>query len=122
MKISGRDVGRFVVGTKKPDKNRPRPYDVAVGRRLRLCRDAFKMTWDEFTRHNVDRKVRWEDITDAPPLTQSTYSQYETGARPLPGYIAAALARLHGITTDYLYHDDRETLRLQIRSLLPKGR
>jgi hypothetical protein len=101
------------------------PYSIAVGRRLALCRAYLRMTQKRFIASDRGGELKWKDvIAGRPPaatpytMTQNKLSQYETGERLLPPHIAAALCKMHGITTDYLYGGERETLPPLMRAWL----
>lgn len=74
---------------------------VDVGRRLTLLRDVLDMTQTEFGRI-------------AGGLSQSRYSQYETGERLLPVPVAIALSSRLGVSLDWLYVGDPKAMPLDL--------
>lgn len=62
---------------------------VDVGRRLTLLRDVFEMSQTAFGKISG--------------LSQSRYSQYETGDRLLPVTVAIAFSNKFGVSLDWLY-------------------
>lgn len=74
---------------------------VDVGRRLTLLRDVLGMTQTEFGRISGG-------------LSQSRYSQYETGERLLPVPVAVALSSQLGVSLDWLYMGDPNAMPLDL--------
>lgn len=77
------------------------PLAVDVGRRLTLLRDVFGMSQTEFG------KI-------AGGLSQSRYSQYETGERLLPVPVAVALCGRFGVSLDWLYMGEPSAMPLDL--------
>lgn len=80
-----------------------------VGARLALLRKL----------HDLDQKKMAKSIS----VTQGTYSNWETGARPLGIESANAICDQYDVTLDWLYRGNRGTLPFPIekalRELLP---
>lgn len=65
---------------------------VPVGRRLRLTREALRLTQREFA--------------GAAEIATNTYGQYETGARLISPKRAVELCDRWGLTLDWIYRGD----------------
>lgn len=63
-----------------------------VGSRLRLAREALRMTQAEFAKQA--------------DIAANAYNQFEQGRRMLPPASAIAICDAHGLTTDWLYRGD----------------
>lgn len=73
---------------------------VDVGRRLTLLRDVFDMSQTAFGKSSG--------------LSQSRYSQYETGERLLPVLVAIDLCNKYGVSLDWLYLGEPHGLPLDM--------
>lgn len=71
-----------------------------VGRRLTLLRDVYEMSQTAFGKISG--------------LSQSRYSQYETGERLLPVPVAIAFADQFGVSLDWLYMGDPSAMPLDL--------
>lgn len=73
---------------------------VDVGRRLMLLRDVFHMSQTAFGK--------------IAGLSQSRYSQYETGERLLPIPVAISLSNTFGVSLDWLYMGEPNAMPLDL--------
>lgn len=73
---------------------------VDVGRRLTLLRDVFGMSQTAFGKISG--------------LSQSRYSQYETGERLLPVPVAIALSNKLGVSLDWLYMGEPNAMPMDL--------
>ena len=49
-----------------------------------------------------DKDLSQQQVAKLLNLSQSTYSRYENGVLDVPSQVLIALAKLHGVTVDYL--------------------
>lgn len=89
-----------------PDDNGVLAED--VGRRLRLTREAFELTQDEFA--------------SRAKLSQPRYSPYEAGKRLLTLPAAMQLCKVYALTLDWLYLGDPSGLPYRLHDEIAKVR
>lgn len=77
---------------------------VPVGRRLRLTREALRLTQAEFA--------------GRAGIAGNTYGQYETGARLISPKRAIELCEAHGLTLDWIYRGEPGDLPYKLASAI----
>lgn len=75
-----------------------------IGARLRKLRKTLGLTQT--------------DLAEKLGITQSAWTQYETGARKISVEVAAVVSRRYGVTLDWIYLGDPSGLPMRLANLL----
>ncbi|MDD5017346.1 MAG: helix-turn-helix transcriptional regulator [Eubacteriales bacterium] len=64
------------------------------------------MVYERIRNLREDKDMTQQQIADQLNINRRTYSGYETGVRTMPPEILIKLARIHGVSVDYLLGQD----------------